>query len=164
MSIIIAIGHMPGQGVHRSATEPFAKAMERTFEGRPGFLTWRVGASYGPVMSQWRLSAPRFVHHHRHRSYNGVWSAQIGPRAFRKGHGACLSRQAWICDLEAWSQLWACEEPVAGVGAQICPSSSPSDVCRGLECIDRSQSLPQAMDLSLGRLTVLEHTIRSSVQ
>ena len=103
----------------------------------------KLGASYGPVMSQWRLSAPRFVHHHRHRSYNGVWSAQIGPRAFRKGHGACLSRQAWICDLEAWSQPWACEEPVSGVGAQICPSSSPSVICRGLECIDRSQSLPQ---------------------
>ena len=100
-------------------------------------------------------------HHHRNQSHARVWSAQIGHRAFRKGHGACLSRQAWICDLEAWSQPWACEEPVSGVGAQIIPSSSPSVICRGLECIDRSQSLPQrpwsvpfqaGLDLSLGRL------------
>ena len=76
---------MPGSGVHRSVPEPSAKAVERTFRGRPGSLTWEIGASYGPVRSQWRLSAPRFVHHHRHRSYAGVWSAQIGPRAFRKG-------------------------------------------------------------------------------
>ena len=63
--------------------------------------------------------------------------------------------------LKRWSQLWAFEEPVAVVGAQICPSSSPSVICRGLECIDRSQSLPQrplsvpfqaGLDLSLGRL------------
>ena len=33
-----------------------------------------------------------------------------------------LSRRSWICDLEARSQLWACEEPVAVVGALICPS------------------------------------------
>ena len=59
----------------------------------------KLGASYGPVRSQWRVLAPRFVHHHRHRSYAGVWSAQIGQRAFRNGHGACLSRQAWISPL-----------------------------------------------------------------
>ena len=28
--------------------------------------------------------------------------------------------------LKRWSQLWACEEPVAVVGAQIIPSSSRS--------------------------------------
>ena len=121
----------------------------------------RVGASSGRVRSQWRLSAPRLFHHHRHRSYAWARSAQIGPRAFRKGHKAYLPRQAWISHLEGWSQLWACEEPVAVVGAQICPSSSPSVICRGLECIDRSQSLPQrpwsvplkaGLDFSLGGL------------
>ena len=59
----------------------------------------KLGASSGPVRSQWRVSAPRLFHHHRHRSYAGVWSAPIGHRAFRKGHGACLSRQAWISPL-----------------------------------------------------------------
>ena len=63
--------------------------------------------------------------------------------------------------LRSWSQLWACEEPVAVVGAQISPSSSPSVICLGKECTDRSQSLPQrplsvpfqaGLDFSLGGL------------
>ena len=53
----------------------------------PTTLTWRAGASSGPARSQCRVSAPRFVHHHRHLLYAGIWSAQIGPRVFRKGHG-----------------------------------------------------------------------------
>ena len=48
-----------------------------------------------------------------------------------------------INGLEAWSQFWAREEPVAVVGAQICPSSSPSVICLGQECTDRSQSFLQ---------------------
>ena len=42
MSIIIAIGHMPGPGVHRSVTEPSAGAMKRAFPGRPGSVTWKL--------------------------------------------------------------------------------------------------------------------------
>ena len=37
--------------------EPSAKAMERAFPGRPGSLTWEIGASDGRVRSQWRMPA-----------------------------------------------------------------------------------------------------------
>ena len=57
LSIIIAIGRMPGSGVHRLVPEPSAEAMKRAFPGRPGSLTWEIGASSGPVRSQWRIPA-----------------------------------------------------------------------------------------------------------
>ena len=72
--------------------------------------------------------------------------------------------------MEGWSQLWACDEPVAVVGAQIIPLTSPSVICRGLECIDRSKSLPQwpwsvpfkaGLDLSLGRVGASSGPVRS---
>jgi len=73
----------------------------------------------------------RFQMSHRSRNTGLSWSSD-----------AQISTPG-INGLEAWSQFWACEEPVAGVGAQICPSSSPSVICRGQECTDGSQSFLQ---------------------
>ena len=87
--------------LHQSPCPPTQSTLDR-------LTTSNAGASYGRLRNQWRLSAPRFVHHHRHRSYAGVWSAQIGPRAFRNGHGAYLPRQALISPLGGL-------EPVRGV-------------------------------------------------
>ena len=61
LSIIIAIGHMPGPEVHRSVPEPSAEAIELAFPGRAGSVTWKLGSSDGPARSQWRVSAPRFA-------------------------------------------------------------------------------------------------------
>ena len=68
-----------------------------------------------------------------HRSRNSGFSSSTYAQISTPG----------INGLEAWSQLWACEEPVAVVGAQICPSSSPSVICRGHECTDGSESFLQ---------------------
>ena len=48
---------MPGPGVHRSVPELFAEAIELAFPSRAGSVTWKLGASYGPVRSQWRIPA-----------------------------------------------------------------------------------------------------------
>jgi len=79
---------------HRSRNSGFSSSSyaQISTPGINGLEAWKLGASYGPVRSQWRLSAPRFVHHHRHRSYAGARSAQMGPRAFCRGHRACLAR------------------------------------------------------------------------
>ena len=48
---------MPGPGVHRWVPELFAEALQRDFPGTPGSVTWKLGASSGPVRSQWRIPA-----------------------------------------------------------------------------------------------------------
>ena len=88
--------------LHQSPCPPTQSTLDR-------LTTSNAGASYGRLRNQWRLSAPRFVHHHRHRSYAGVWSAQIGHRAF-------LPQRPWSVPFQAGLDLSLGRlEPVLGV-------------------------------------------------
>ena len=115
--------------------------------GQPRFRrAWAPSRHRGPR---------RFPHRGPHRCRRPFRHPRLrgcplrGQHRFRR---PCPRRSQRLCQrrcrphdshLEGWSQFWACEEPVSGLGAQIRPSSSPSVVCWDLECTDRSQSLSQ---------------------